>query len=42
VHVIADDAPGPGFERVQGTLEDVYFATLTAQRRQATASPIAA
>ena len=33
VHVIADSAPGPGFERIDGTLEDVYFATLTEQRR---------
>ena len=42
VHVIADGAPGPGFQRVEGTLEDVYFATLAAQRRQAAASPTAA
>jgi ABC-2 type transport system ATP-binding protein len=38
VHVIGDDSPGPGFERVNGTLEDVYFATLTAQRRQSLAA----
>ena len=40
VHVIADRSPGAGFERVNGTLEDVYFATLTEQRRRPT--PIAA
>ncbi len=33
VHVIADASPGTGFEPVNGTLEDVYFATLTEQRR---------
>lgn len=38
VHVQADEHPGPGFEPVQATLEDVYFATLTAQRRQAAAA----
>ena len=35
VHVVADSAPGAGFECVDGTLEDVYFATLTEQRRRA-------
>ncbi len=35
VHVIADSAPGAGFEPVSGTLEDVYFATLAEQRRPA-------
>ena len=40
VHVIADSSPGAGFERVNGTLEDVYFATLTEQRRRA--APLAA
>jgi ABC-type multidrug transport system ATPase subunit len=40
VHVIADSSPGPGFERVNGTLEDVYFATLTEQRRAS--APLAA
>ena len=33
VHVIADSSPGAGFERVNGTLEDVYFSTLTERRR---------
>ena len=28
VHVLSEGAPGPGFERVDGSLEDVYFATL--------------
>lgn len=35
VHVRAEAAPGPGFEPVQVTLEDVYFATLSAQRQAA-------
>lgn len=35
VHVLADSPPGSGFEPVNGTLEDVYFATLAAQRRSA-------
>jgi ABC-type multidrug transport system ATPase subunit len=35
VHVLADDVPGPDFRAVEATLEDVYFATLSAQRRQA-------
>ena len=42
VHVIANSAPGAGFERVNGTLEDVYFATLTEQRRRAAPAAIAA
>jgi len=33
VHVIADEAPEPGFEPVEGGLEDVYFATLSVERR---------
>ena len=28
VHAVADEAPGPGFEPIQPTLEDVYFETL--------------
>jgi ABC-type multidrug transport system ATPase subunit len=40
VHVVADASPGAGFERVNGTLEDVYFATLTNERRRA--APLAA
>ncbi|MEN9626928.1 MAG: Vitamin import ATP-binding protein BtuD [Pseudomonadota bacterium] len=37
VHVRADACPGPGFEPVTATLEDVYFATLAAQRQVAVA-----
>jgi ABC-2 type transport system ATP-binding protein len=33
VHVRARTCPGPGFEPVTATLEDVYFATLAEQRR---------
>jgi ABC-type multidrug transport system ATPase subunit len=33
VHVVADSAPEAGFELVDGGLEDVYFATLSAARR---------
>ncbi|MCA3218013.1 MAG: ABC transporter ATP-binding protein [Burkholderiales bacterium] len=33
VHVVADGTPEPGFELVEGGLEDVYFATLAAARR---------
>ena len=28
VHVLAETAPGPGFEAIEPDLEDVYFATL--------------
>jgi ABC-type multidrug transport system ATPase subunit len=35
IHVLADTAPGAGFEPVQGGLEDVYFSTLSASRRAA-------
>ena len=38
VHVQADTCPGPGFEPVTATLEDVYFATLAAQRQAAVAA----
>jgi hypothetical protein len=40
VHVVADASPGAGFERVDGSLEDVYFATLAEQRRRS--APLAA
>ena len=33
IHVAADAAPGPGFEPVEATLEDLYFATLAEHRR---------
>ncbi|HET7500423.1 MAG TPA: ABC transporter ATP-binding protein [Kofleriaceae bacterium] len=32
IHVLADSAPGPAFEPVDTSLEDVYFATLHRQR----------
>ena len=35
VHVLSDAPPGPGFEPVEGGLEDVYFSTLAASRRAA-------
>jgi ABC-2 type transport system ATP-binding protein len=41
VHVVADHAPEAGFEPVEGGLEDVYFATLSSQRR-ASAAAVAA
>jgi ABC-2 type transport system ATP-binding protein len=33
IHVLADGRPGPGFDPVEGGLEEVYFATLHAERR---------
>jgi ABC-2 type transport system ATP-binding protein len=39
IHVLADDAPGEGFEAVTPDLEDVYFGRL---REQAAAVPAAA
>jgi ABC-type multidrug transport system ATPase subunit len=33
IHVLADQQPEPGFEPVTGGLEDLYFATLSADRR---------
>ncbi|MEQ1806529.1 MAG: ABC transporter ATP-binding protein [Burkholderiaceae bacterium] len=38
VHVLADSAPLPGFEAVPASLEDVYFATLRADRAAAVAA----
>ena len=38
IHVVADAQPDAGFEPVDGALEDLYFATLTATRR-ASAAP---
>jgi ABC-type multidrug transport system ATPase subunit len=35
IHVLADAAPGEGFESMPGELEDLYFATLSATRRDA-------
>ena len=34
IHVLADSSP-PGFDPVEGGLEDVYFSTLSALRRAA-------
>ncbi len=33
IHVFADTAPGDGFSATAGSLEDVYFATLSSERR---------
>jgi ABC-type multidrug transport system ATPase subunit len=33
IHVLADQCPAEGFERVEGGLEDLYFATLAENRR---------
>jgi ABC-type multidrug transport system ATPase subunit len=35
IHVLSDQHPGDGFDRVEGGLEDVYFSTLAASRRAA-------
>ncbi len=35
IHVQADSTPGEGFVTTEASLEDVYFATLAAQRAQA-------
>jgi ABC-type multidrug transport system ATPase subunit len=40
VHVLADESPDAGFERIDGSLEDLYFATLL-QSRDAGASSVA-
>jgi ABC-2 type transport system ATP-binding protein len=39
---VAADAPPPGFEPVEATLEDLYFATLSNERRSATTRDTAA
>lgn len=33
IHVLADSVPEAGFEAVEGSLEDLYFATLSQSRR---------
>ncbi len=38
IHVVADAQPEAGFEPVEGELEDLYFATLTENRRSAAAA----
>ncbi len=35
IHVLADSNPGEGFAPVEGSLEDVYFSTLSSVRRAA-------
>lgn len=35
IHVVADNPPEAGFEPVEGQLEDLYFATLSENRRTA-------
>jgi ABC-type multidrug transport system ATPase subunit len=35
IHVLADADPGDGFEPIEGGLEDLYFSTLSADRRAA-------
>ena len=35
IHVLADADPGEGFESIGGHLEDLYFSTLTSNRRAA-------
>ena len=37
IHVVADAPPEPGFEPVDGELEDLYFATLSSTRRASVA-----
>ena len=34
IHIAADNDPGDGFRPVEGGLEDVYFSTLSASRRE--------
>jgi ABC-2 type transport system ATP-binding protein len=38
IHVLADQLPEAGFEPVEGGLEDLYFATLTENRRLSAAA----
>ncbi|MEP7062913.1 MAG: ABC transporter ATP-binding protein [Betaproteobacteria bacterium] len=42
VNVVADSAPGAGFEPVEATLEDVYFASIGGRLDVATEQPVAA
>jgi ABC-2 type transport system ATP-binding protein len=35
IHVLSDQTPGDGFAPVEGSLEDVYFSTLSSVRRAA-------
>jgi len=38
IHVLAQSSPGAGFEQIDGGLEDLYFATLTSSRLDATSA----
>ena len=38
IHIMSDTDPGDGFASVEGGLEDVYFSTLSASRREDTAA----
>ena len=38
IHIMSDTDPGDGFASVEGGLEDVYFSTLAASRREDTAA----
>lgn len=42
IHVLADDAPEPGFASVEASLEDLYFTTLEATRVRRAGSPLGA
>ncbi|SIN64913.1 ABC-type multidrug transport system, ATPase component [Parasphingorhabdus marina DSM 22363] len=42
IHILSQDDPGNGFELVDGGLEDVYFSTLAATRRDASSASRAA
>ena len=42
IHILSDHDPGDGFVSVDGGLEDVYFSTLAASRREAPAATEAA
>ena len=41
IHVVSDARPSPEFQPIEATLEDVYFAILTASRKPSAVAPIA-
>jgi ABC-2 type transport system ATP-binding protein len=41
IHVLAESRPEPGFETVEPTLEDLYFATLSTKREALASAPAA-
>ena len=41
IHVLAEAPPEAGFEPVEASLEDLYFATLVQTRREAAAVSVA-